>query len=53
MYLDCMEVRVRFQKDVTLEHMDTIVEYRSWHQCATVNHNEVVKELVFQQLSMS
>jgi len=26
-YLDDMEVRVRFQKDVTLEHTDTIMDY--------------------------
>lgn len=30
-YLADMEARVKFQKDVTLEHMDTIVDYRSWH----------------------
>lgn len=30
-YSDAMEARVRFQKYVTLEYMDTIADYRSWH----------------------
>ena len=50
MYPDVMEARVKFQKHVTLEHMDTIVDYRYWHQYAIVNHNEYVEELVFRGL---
>ena len=30
-YPNAMEARVKFQKDVTLEHTDTIVDYQSWH----------------------
>ena len=52
-YPDVMEERVRFYKDVTLERKDTIVDYRSWHQLATVDKNEDVEELVFQHLSKS
>lgn len=52
-YLDVVETRVSFQKDVTLEQTNTIMDYQSWHQYATANHNEDVKELVFQQLSES
>lgn len=47
-YLDAMEARVKFQKDVTLEHIDTIKDYRSWHQYVTIDHHEDVKELDFQ-----
>ena len=43
-YSDAMEVRVRFHKDVTLEHTDTIVDYKGWHQFATINHHEDVEE---------
>ena len=53
MYLDAMEAGVHFQKDVTLEYTDTIIDYRAWHQFAIVDHCEDVKELVFQQLSDS
>lgn len=35
-YADAMEARVRFQKDVTLEHTNIIKDYRSWHQYVTV-----------------
>lgn len=47
MYPDVMEARVRFQKDITLEYMDTIAVYQSWNQFATVNHHEDIEELVF------
>lgn len=30
-YLDAMEARARFQKDVTLQYMDTIMDFRAWH----------------------
>lgn len=47
MYVDAMEARARFQKDVTLEHTDTIADYRSWHQYVTVDQCEDVEELDF------
>lgn len=50
-YPNAMEARVRFQKDVTLQYMDTITDYRAWHQFATVDHHEDVEELVFQEFS--
>ena len=46
-YLDVMDARVNFQKDVTLKYMDTIADYQSWHQFAIVDHHEHVEELVF------
>lgn len=46
-YPDATETRVRFQKDFTTNYMDTIIDYQSWHQFATINHREYVKELVF------
>ena len=49
MYPDAMEARVHFQKDVTLEYTDTIVDYQAWHQFATVDHHEDVEELVCPQ----
>lgn len=52
-YLDVMEARVQFQKDVTIEHIDNIIEYQAWHQFATVDLREDVEELVFPQLSKS
>lgn len=30
-YPDAMDLRFRFQIDVTTEHMETIKDYRSWH----------------------
>ena len=53
MYPDVMDARVRFQKYVTIDYTDTIMDYRSWHQFTTIKHCEDVKELVFQQLSES
>ena len=47
MYRDFMESRVKFQKDVTLEHTDTITDYRSWHQYVTIYQREDVEELDF------
>ena len=52
-YLDVVEERVRFHKDVTLVYTDTIVDYRSWHQYTTIDHCEDVKELDFPQSSES
>ena len=52
-YLNAMDARVRFQKDVTLEYIDTIMDYWAWHQFATIDHCEDVKELVFPQFSES
>lgn len=52
MYMDAMEVRVWFQQDVTIEHMDT-TKYQYWNQFATIDHCEDVKDLVFPQLSES
>jgi len=53
MYPDAIEARVCLEKDVTIEHIDTIVDYRSWHQFATIELHEDVKELVFPQFSES
>ena len=47
MYLDAMEERVRFQMDVTVEHIDTIKDYRSWHQYVIVDQYEDVEEMDF------
>jgi len=52
-YPDVMKVRVCFQKDVTIEYMDTIANYQAWHQFATIDHREDVEELVFPRLSKS
>jgi len=52
-YPDAMEARVKFYKDVTLEYMDTIADYRSWHSCTTIDHHEDVEELDFPLLSKS
>ena len=46
-YLDAMEARVRFQTDVTTEHMDTIRDYRAWHQYVIVDQHEDVEQLDF------
>lgn len=48
MYLDATEVRVFFQKDITIEYMHTITGHQAWNQLATNNHQEDVDELVFQ-----
>lgn len=50
-YQNTMEARVRFQKDVTLQYMDTITDYRAWHRFAIVNHHEDLKELALQEFS--
>lgn len=52
-YLDSMEERVRFHKDVTIEHTDTIINYQAWHHFAIIDHCEDVEELVFQQFFKS
>ena len=52
-YLDAMEARVRFQKDVTLDYTDTITDYRSWHHFTVVDHHEDVEELDFPWFSKS
>ena len=44
-YPDAMEARLRFQTDVTAEHMDTIRCYQSWHQYVIVDQHEDVKQL--------
>ena len=46
-YPDAMKARVRFHKDITLDHMDTIIDYRPWHQYITVDQCEDVEELDF------
>jgi len=46
-YPDATEARVRFQRDVTIEYTNTIVDYQAWHQFTTINHREDVEELVF------
>jgi len=46
-YLDAMKARVGFQTDVTVEHTDTIKDYRSWHQYVTVDQHDDVDELDF------
>jgi len=48
-----MKARVHFQKDVTIDYMNTIIDYLAWHRLATVDHCEDVKELAFPQLSKS
>lgn len=53
MYPDATKARVCFHKDVTIEYMDTIIDYQAWHQFTTVDHHEDVEELVFPQLSKS
>ena len=50
-YQDATEARVCFQQDVTIEHVETITDDQYWHQFATIDHCEDVKELVFPQLS--
>jgi len=45
-YPDAMEARVHFQRDVTIEHTDTITDDQAWHQFATIDHHNDVKELV-------
>ena len=50
LYPDATKARVRFHKDVTTEYEDTINDYQAWHEFATINHQEDVKELVFPQL---
>jgi len=50
-YLNEMEAKVHFQKAVTTEYTDTVGDYQAWHQFATVDPREDVKELVFPQLS--
>jgi len=52
-YPDATEEIVRFQKDVTIEYTDTIMDYQAWHRFDTINHCEDVEELVFPQLSES
>ena len=47
MYSDAMEVKVRFQMDVIVEHMDTIKDYRAWHQYVIVDQHEDVEQLDF------
>ena len=46
-YLDSMQARVRIQTYVTMEHTNTIKDYRSWHQYVTVDQHEDVEELDF------
>jgi len=46
-YLNIMEARVQFQKDVTIEYTDTITDYQSYHLFTTTNHEEHVNDLVF------
>ena len=52
-YPNATEARVQFQKDVTIEHAETIADYQAWHQFATIDHREDVEEFVFPQLSES
>jgi len=52
-YLDATEARLRFQKDVTTEYTDTIMDYQAWHQFTTIDHHKDVEELVLPQLSES
>ena len=53
MYVDAMEARVRFYKDVTSECTVTIVDYQSWTQYVVIDHREDVEELAFPRLSES
>lgn len=46
-YPDVKEERVRFQKDVTIDYMDTITKYQVWHPFSIIDHHEDVEELVF------
>jgi len=50
---DATEERFHFQRDVTIRYIETIMDYQAWHQFATVDHREDVKELVFPHLSKS
>jgi len=52
-YLDAIEARVLFQKDISTDYTYTIMDYQAWHQFTTVNHHEDVEGLVFPQLSAS
>ena len=46
-YPNVMEARFRFETDFTMEHMDTIKDYRSWHQYVIVDQHEDVEYLDF------
>jgi len=46
-YLEEMEARVHFQKDIIKEYSDTIADYQTWHQFVTEDHREKVDKLVF------
>ena len=46
-YPNVMGVKVRFQTYVTVEHMDTIRDYRAWHKYVTVDQHEDVEQLDF------
>jgi len=46
-YPNSMEARYKFQTDVTVEHMDTLKDYQSWHQYATIDQHEDVEKLDF------
>lgn len=46
-YPNATEERVHFQQDVTIKHTDTITDYQTWHQFATIDHCKDVEDLVF------
>lgn len=52
-YLDEIEARFFFHKDVTTKYVETITNYQAWNQFATIDHQEDVDKLVFRQLSKS
>lgn len=46
-YLESMEARVCFEKDITKQNGDTIAHYQYWYQFIIEDHHEDVTELVF------
>jgi len=46
-YPDAIGANVGFQSDVTVEHMDTIRDYKAWHQYVTVDQHEDVEQSDF------
>lgn len=52
-YLEAMEARVRYQKDIIKQFGDIIAQYQAWYQCVSESHQVEVVELVFPQTCVS
>lgn len=48
-YLEAMEARVCFEKDVIRQYGDTITQYQAWYQFVIEDHRGEVTKLVFPQ----